>query len=90
MLHDRLVCGVNDRQIQRRLLAESSLDFKKAMKIATSMQTAVKNAQDLTNQMTLSNVAEKQATIHLIDNQRQENDQGSKLECGRCGGKHDP
>ena len=32
MLRDRLVCGINDEQIQRRLLAESSLDFKKAMK----------------------------------------------------------
>ncbi|CAB4039062.1 Hypothetical predicted protein [Paramuricea clavata] len=40
MLRDRLVCGINDEQIQRRLLAESSLDFKKAMKIATSMETA--------------------------------------------------
>ena len=32
MIRDRLVCGINDEQIQRRLLAESSLDFKKAMK----------------------------------------------------------
>ena len=35
MLRDRLVCGINDEQIQRRSLAESSLDFKKAMKLAT-------------------------------------------------------
>ena len=39
MLRDRLVCGINDEQIQRRLLAESSLDFKKTMKLATSMET---------------------------------------------------
>ena len=48
MLRDRLVCGINDEQIQRRLLAESSLDFKKAMKLATSMETDAKNARDLT------------------------------------------
>jgi hypothetical protein len=40
------VCGINDEQIQRRLL-----DFKKAMEIATSVETAVKNARDLTHQM---------------------------------------
>jgi hypothetical protein len=49
MLRDRLVRGINDEQIQRRLLAERSLDFKKGMKIATSMETAVKNAHDLTH-----------------------------------------
>ena len=38
MLRDRLVCGINDEQIQRRLLVESSLDFKKAMKLPQRMQ----------------------------------------------------
>ena len=33
MLRNQLVCGVNNEQIQRMLLAESSLDFKKAMKL---------------------------------------------------------
>ena len=39
MLRDRLVCGINDEQIQHMLLVESSLDFKKSMKLATSMET---------------------------------------------------
>ena len=34
MLRDLLVCGINNEQIQRMLLAERSLDFKKAMKLA--------------------------------------------------------
>ena len=33
------------------LLAESSLDFKKAMKQAISMKTALKNARDLAPKM---------------------------------------
>ena len=33
MLRNQLVCGVNNEQIQRMLLAESFLDFKKAMKL---------------------------------------------------------
>ena len=43
MLRDRLVCGVNDERIQRRLLAESQLEFKKTMELATAMETADKN-----------------------------------------------
>ncbi|CAB3992544.1 Retrovirus-related Pol poly from transposon [Paramuricea clavata] len=91
MLRDRLVCGINDEQIQCRLLAESSLDFKKAMKIATSMETAVKNAQYLTHQMANAKInTEKPATLHRVDNQGQGNQPWSKPECGQCGGKHDP
>ena len=30
MLRDRLICGVNDDRIQRRLLAEAKIDFTKA------------------------------------------------------------
>ncbi len=35
MLRDRLVCGVNEDRIQRRLLAEPVLDLKKALKLHT-------------------------------------------------------
>ena len=91
MLRDRLVCGVNDEQIQRRLLAESSLDFKKALKIATSMETAVKSSRELANQMVKEDVkSESSATVHRVDNSSQRNHQNLKQECGRCGGKHDP
>ncbi len=58
--------GINDEQIQRRLLAENTLDFKKAMKIATAMESAVKNAKDLTHQ-----TASGSDTINLVDEQRQ-------------------
>ena len=47
MIKDRLVCGVNDERIQRRLLAESRLDFKKALELATAMETADKNTHDI-------------------------------------------
>ena len=45
MIRDRLVCGVNDRRIQRSLLAEPDLTFKKAMEIAQAMEAADKNVQ---------------------------------------------
>ncbi len=47
MLRDRLVCGINDDRIQRRLLAETDLTFEKALKIAQAMETANKDVRDL-------------------------------------------
>ena len=47
MLRDRLVCGMNDDRIQRRLLLEITLNFKKAYEIAVEMEIAAKNAKDI-------------------------------------------
>ena len=47
MLRDRLVCGVNDDRIQRRLLAEPTLDLKRALEIAHGIETAAKDVRDL-------------------------------------------
>ena len=41
MLCDRLVCGVNNECIQQRLLAESQLEFKKAMELLNSTPVSV-------------------------------------------------
>ncbi|KAL5500718.1 hypothetical protein EMCRGX_G012314 [Ephydatia muelleri] len=40
MLRDRIVIGVNDPNIQRRLLAEPNLTLKKALEIAQALETA--------------------------------------------------
>ena len=40
MLRDRLVCGVNDPQIQKRLLAETELTLKKAFELAQAIEMA--------------------------------------------------
>ena len=47
MLCDRLVFGINDSRIQRRLLAEPDLDYKKAYELALALEAAEKSAQDL-------------------------------------------
>lgn len=48
-LRDRIVCGINDDRIQRRLLAEADLTCEKALAIAVAAETATKNAHDLQN-----------------------------------------
>ena len=47
MLKDRLVCGVQDDRIERRLLVEIKLDFKKALEMAITTEAAFKNVREI-------------------------------------------
>ena len=47
MLHDRIICGINDQRIQRHLLAESNLTLTKAMKLSLVMESVDKDADTL-------------------------------------------
>ena len=62
MLRDRVVCGIRDVRLQRRLLAESELTFKKAFEICQATELAHKNTQNL--QSTQS--SQKSATMPIM------------------------
>ena len=47
MIRDRLVCGINDEGIQKKLLAEQNLTYASALSIAKGQETATKNLQEL-------------------------------------------
>ena len=47
MLRNRLVCGIKDSQVQRRLLSETDRTFKKAFELAQASEVAEKNVRDL-------------------------------------------
>ena len=47
MLRDRLVCGITDTSVQKRLLAEKDLTLDKAVSLAQSVEIAEKGAKDL-------------------------------------------
>ena len=81
MLRDRLVCGVNDDRIQRRLLAESTLDLKRALEIAHGIETAAKDVRDLRGE-----TPNKLNKLHGGEHK----DENKVKDCYRCGGKHDP
>ena len=49
MLRDRLVVGISNEAIQRRLLSETALTFKKALEIAQSLEAAAKNTREIQN-----------------------------------------
>ena len=86
MLRDRLVCGVADDRIQRRLLAETELPFAKAMQIASAMELADKNTADLRG--STPETVNKTTAQH---GRREGNGKGPartkqwSKRCGRCG-----
>ena len=89
MLRDRLICGVNDDRIQRRLLAEAKIDFTKALAVAQAMETAEREAQHLQTTKVEKAVPTTEEAVHNTsggDTKRWGG--GSSQNCYRCGGKH--
>ena len=76
MLHDRLVCGIEDPKIQWRLLAEPDLTFDKAFELALASKSTDKNAKYL--QATKS----PQPSLNRMQTKLQ------AKPCYRCGGNH--
>ncbi|XP_060771406.1 uncharacterized protein LOC132882151 [Neoarius graeffei] len=92
MLRDRLVCGIADDHIQRKLLAEPELTFEKALKVAQAIETANKDVRDLQSQpKTLDSTVSKSATpltVHNVGTRPKWRGKDAPLACYRCGGEH--
>ena len=73
MLRDRLVRGVNDELLQRRLFAEPQLTFKKAMKPSQMFESSMQDAKDLQSSSRVPRVG----PVNAINKQ--------KAECYCCG-----
>ena len=80
-LRDRLVCGLKSVQIQKKLLAERDLTFKKAF--AQSMQLAKKeDFETPVCQWTIPSIRSADTSSG--------HSTGEAVSCFRCGGKHFP
>ena len=83
MIRDRLVCEINDDAIQKRLLAESDkLSFAKALSLAQSYETAVRDATVL--------LPVEQTPVHKVQPVSSHkkptiSSQQTKKPCYRCG-----
>ena len=94
-LRDRLVCGVGSERVQRRLLAEVDLTFDNAFSIATAMEAAERNANEIHHKFAAcetgednstpsdSNMAENVNKIRVGDVGSRSKDK-SKLSCYFC------
>ena len=104
MLRDRLVCGINDVRIQRRLLSEPELTYKRAFDLAQAMETAERNAQSLLGRgvepihiaqpLTEDRSRDSEAgAVQFMKDQAgkarvQRTQESWKPNCFRCGAKH--
>ena len=85
MLRDRVVCGIGDPRIQKRLLAESDLTFDKAVELAVAQESAEQNAAQLQKPLLTTTTQ-----VHKLGGKYSKAADGKKLSgtCYRCGGKH--
>ena len=77
MLRDRLVCGVNELQIQKCLLAEDRLTFKKALEISLTLEAATKDTKQLQTVVSASSVP-----VHKV---KETEGLSPNTKCYRCG-----
>ncbi|XP_077523191.1 uncharacterized protein LOC144134076 [Amblyomma americanum] len=63
MLQDRLVCGINDTSMQRRLLEEPNLTFESSAKLLIAKETAKRDSSML---MQAQGITEAQ-TVHKLE-----------------------
>lgn len=88
-LRDKLVCGVHNSSIQKRLLAEDSkLEFDKACSIAEAMETAISQSDEM-NKMASSPVnAVERASKFKQTEQTWKSNMSNSNSCKRCGTRH--
>ena len=89
MLRDRLVCGVSNHQIQKRLLAEPGLKYQKAVELALAMESASKNVGDLHMTKTNANSARSTEYVDRVAHGKRTSLGKRNEECYRCGGDHE-
>ena len=82
MLRDRLVCGINDDQMQERLLSEPKLTLEKATKIAHSVESAVQNVRQL---QSVQPMQESREGVHKVGSSPLHTREKSAITCYPCG-----
>ena len=98
MIHDRIVVGVRDERIQRRLLSEAQgqLTLKTAIEVALGMEAAAKNAQVLSEGMKDSSTSSSTTSTTVNKLGQKQTATGTskstnhKYKCWRCSGPHRP
>ena len=82
MLQGRIVCGINDQRTQKKLLAEKTLSFDRAMEIALAVKSATKGARNITSGMCYSTL------LHIVSDRTPPIANFKCFHCGR--GNHKP
>ena len=86
-LRDRLVCGMRNENIQKKLLSVAELTFDRAFEIAIAMETAARDAIELQNKP----VNASTVPVNKVKAQpSRSHSDSSPNYCFRCGKLHNP
>jgi len=86
MIRDRLVCGINDDAIQRKLLAETELTYAKSLTIAKGLEAAAQNLKEM--KMPKREITANAGTVQKVATYTPTGTskvQSKELTCHRCG-----
>ena len=96
MLRDKLACGINDPSIQKKLLAEEGLDFKRALAIAEGTEAADRDLREMRTPRTEFSTRVKQEPVNKVQPRSEkprssrypetQNSDAREKPCYRCGG----
>ena len=95
MLRDRVVCGINNSAIQKRLLAESDLTLTKAIAVAQAAEIADTGVRELQSSTTGASggFPKEEKSLHKFTTtatDKPKDNPGKSKDCYRCGAKHNP
>ena len=82
MIRDRLVCGISDEQIQRRLLSENKLTLTKTLELAQSMELAKKSTEVLSTAESEIEAGAEEGGVHAVT---AAHSKPGNLQCSCCG-----
>ena len=89
MLHDRLVCGIKEDQVQCHLLAKSNVTFEKAYELAQAMKPANHETKELIGMPAATvNKLNRDTPKRSLINARLTPHNNTRNSCYHCGGKH--
>ncbi|XP_041353245.1 uncharacterized protein LOC121371430 isoform X2 [Gigantopelta aegis] len=80
-LRDQFVCGLTSEAAQKRLITEEELSFNKALKIAHSMETAVKDIGELKLNVNHSS----ETPVYKVQNYSRPQNRANMQKCRHCG-----
>ena len=73
MLRDRLVCGINDERVQKRLLVEVNLTFDSALKISQGCEVAERCAKEIHSGRSQELAEHQNQQVHAVTPGRPQN-----------------
>ena len=85
MLRDRLLGGINDSRVRKRLLQEKDLDFKRALEIAQALEVAERDERKLEPEPVVQKLDSKPRNWRPVNPGKDDTGTPTYQKCYRCG-----